>query len=180
MNLVKRYKKRGKHVWFIDIPKRLAGKRFLRPAKGQVRSLAEQEAQKILTRLVAGKHPYDDEPVGPAITMGEFVGETGKYTLLYRPSLKPSTARRYSDLDRQFILPEFGDVPLDRIDVPMILRAHAMLKVRGIVPKGPLAYLRRLLHAAVECGELREAPTFPKGLIVQGDKAPCVPVRRRG
>lgn len=44
-----------------------------------------------------------------------------------------------------------------------------------MVPKGPLAYLRRLLHAAVECGELGEAPTFPKGLIVQGDRLPACP-----
>ena len=117
MSLVKRYRKRGAVVWFLDIPAKLAGKRILRQAKGQTRSLAEQEAHAVLTRIVVGKHPFDDDPTTSSITMGEFVGEDGKYTLLYRPQLKPSTARRYSDLDRQFILPEFRDVPLDKIDV---------------------------------------------------------------
>ncbi len=175
MNLVKRYRKRGELVWFIDIPAKVAGKRILRQAKGQIRALAEQEAHNVLARILSGKHPFDDDSTAQSITMGEFVSETGKYTLLYRPGLKPSTARRYADLDRQFIIPEFGDVPLNKIDVQAILRAHATLKARGVVPKGPLAYLRRLLRAAVECGELREAPSFPKGLIVQADKLPAAP-----
>ncbi|NVL78669.1 hypothetical protein HWN78_27225, partial [Escherichia coli] len=111
---------------------------------GQTRALAEQEARQCLARILDGKQPFETEH--DCITVREFVGEEGKFTKLYRPKFKPSTAQRYRDLDGQFLLPLLGDHKLNEIDTQTILRAHAALKAKELVPKGPLVYLRTVLN----------------------------------
>lgn len=172
MNLVKRRKVRGKKVYLIDIPASIAGRRIIRRAVGQTEGLAKAEADKILLRHLRGE-PLLDERDGSDLTVKEFV--EGRFAELYRPKYRPSTAARYAALDRQFLFPVFGSTLLRHVDTRAILKAATDLKARGLTTKGPLVYLRTVLKAARQCGELAKLPEWPEGVVTYSKPLPDCP-----
>jgi Phage integrase, N-terminal SAM-like domain len=87
------------------------------------------------------------EPVRPqARTFGELADE---WESIYLAKLRPSTAATYQASLRRYVRPEFGDLPVQRIDARAVAKWISDLQVRSLKAwtiRAALTPLRRILN----------------------------------
>jgi integrase len=176
---IRRVTRSGKLHWVIDFrftDADGARQRFRRDPSAQLQAVALAEAKRFMARAHETGSP--EEPVASAaiaktaaraLTFAAFVD--GIFSEVFMPKYRPSTRGRYEDLLRQGIREHFGPLRLDAIDGMTFRGYAAKLQRRKVQLKGPLNFVRTILRAAHEAGELKDFPSLPK-LIKQGKKLP--------
>lgn len=182
MNGARKLTRRGTTRWIIDVryvDNNGQRQRVRRVAALQTAAGAQAEARRVLDQIartgaiVAEAAPSTPEPVRKkSLTFQQFV--EGSFEKVTMPTFRPATRQRYRGILRQGQLEFFGFVPLDQIDEPIVRRYAATLHARKIALKGPINFLRTVLRAAKELGELASLFPFPR-LFKTGKKLPASP-----
>ncbi len=173
--------RRGKRVLIIDfyyLDKNGRRRRHRADATVQTATATAAEARRLMA--FAAEHGYvkaeaPQPEAAAALTFAQYVETT--FTEKFLPTYKPSTARRYRDLFRQWVLEHLGTIPLTELDANRFREFALVLGRAGVQLKGPLTLVRTVLRAAVSTGDLKELPVLP-ALVKQSKKLPKGPVRK--
>lgn len=181
---VKKRRRRGVDRYAIDFTYVSGGvrHRYQRDALIQTASAARAEAeerQRLALMTGDPSLPHEREVVAPPAepampTLRALYDET--FVPVHLPRFRPATADRYRALTRQGIFEVLGDVPVDKIDITADRRFDAWLRQRKLQARGPRAFLRTLLKAAVEARIIPNMPELAE-LPPQSQKLPDAPTK---
>lgn len=182
-NPIKRRVRRGKSVLIIDFrynDEKGRRRRFRHDASVQTMAGARAEANRLMQRAAATGSPVQGSAVP---TFGTFI-ET-HYRPVCLPGLRPGTAARYEGILRQGVFERFRHVPLDEINMALLVGYAAALekqkrtrplrgRTHGIDPRGPINMIKSVVRAAVDVGVLPRMPDLPS--FREGVKLPGAPL----
>jgi integrase len=182
---VKKRRRRGVDRYAIDFTYVSGGvrQRYQRDALIQTASAARAEAeerQRLALMTGDPSLPHEREVLAPPAkplmpTLRALYEET--FAPIHLPRFRPATADRYRALTRQGIFEVLGDLPVDPIDVMADRRFDAWLRQRKLQSRGPRAFLRTLLKAAVETKIIPKMPELAE-LPPQSKKLPDAPTKQ--
>ena len=151
----------GKPLLIIDftyIDGQRRPQRYRRHASVQTMTAAKAEAKRLLFQA-ATMGTLETRHRGMKFT--DFVDSV--YRPVFLPLRKPGTRQRYEGILKQGVLAHFGAMPLDEIDAMEFRRYAVVLKQRGVTAsvRHHQSFVRGVLRAAVEAGELDAMPALP-------------------
>lgn len=146
-------KRRSDGRWLVYVTTKIDGvKRRIRQAAPTRAAGLELERQ-LRDQLARGEHAAHKPPT--------FAAWAEEYEAAGMVDNKPSTRAAKVQVVRDYLLPAFGPMRLDRVGVEAIERTKAAWLATGTAPKtinNRLTILRRMLSVAHEWGRIRSVP----------------------
>jgi len=173
---IRRVTRRGETRLVIDIHYRKpdgSQGRFRKDAQVQSLGAARTEERRLITLIAQHGEPFEPRPEGAAVFVdGGDPGRPmrfGEAVALFRSGkaitrLKPSTRKGYEEVLSTWLLPKFGERPLEEITFAEVTQLDADMVRDGASPsrRGNVQIvLRSVLRAALDAGKLAAMPRLP-------------------
>jgi len=172
---IRKVTRRGETRLVIDIHYRKpdgSPGRFRRDAQVQSLAAARAEERRLITLLAQHGEPFEPRPEGAAALEEGDPGRPmrfGEAVALFRSGkaitrLKPSTRKGYEEVLSTWLLPRFGEGPLNAITFSEVTRLDADMVRGGASParrSNVQIVLRSVLRAALDAGKLTAMPRLP-------------------
>ncbi|HZX00702.1 MAG TPA: site-specific integrase [Bacilli bacterium] len=173
---IRRVTRRGETRLVIDIHYRKPDSnqgRFRKDAQVQSLGAARTEERRLITLIAQHGEPFEPRPEGAAVLVdGCDPGRPmrfGEAVALFRSGkaitrLKPSTRKGYEEVLSTWLLPKFGERPLEEITFAEVTQLDAAMVRDGASPsrRGNVQIvLRSVLRAALDAGKLAAMPRLP-------------------
>jgi integrase len=185
---IRKVKRRGETRLVVDITwKKNDGTqgRHRRDAEVQTMAAARAEERRILANIAQHGEAFEPKtekeetkPEPPtSISFADAVEMFQRTTAITK--LKPSSRVGYGEVFRTRLIPQLGDMPIDRIGLDIMTELDVSMVKEGLSAsrrRNVLICIRSVLRDAHKAGRLARLPTFPP-LPKKGKKA-FVPLRR--